>query len=75
MSKPQQSKDLPKPARALLGAAGVVDAALRVYCLIDIAKRPADEVNGPKVAWIPALALVSSLGALPAAYLLWGRKR
>lgn len=63
-----------KPAHrgALIGL-GVVDAALRVVAIVDLVKRPQDEVRGPKAAWGVALAVVNSVGVVPGAYLLWGR--
>lgn len=67
--------DLPKPARVLLSIGGVIDGGLRAYALVDLAKRDDAEVKGPKPAWVVALSLVNSLGAVPLAYLLWGRKK
>ncbi len=52
----------------------MADAALRVYALVDVARRPEDEINGSKTVWVPALAMVSSLGLLPCAYLRCGRR-
>lgn len=66
-------QDLSPAARFALGVLGVIDMGLRVYALVDIAKRPADQVEGPKEVWVPALAVVNSAGLLPLAYLKWGR--
>ncbi|NHB84785.1 hypothetical protein G7085_09695 [Tessaracoccus sp. HDW20] len=54
---------------------GVLDAVLRAYALVDVARRDQSTINGPKEVWVPALTLVNSVGILPTAYLLWGRKR
>jgi hypothetical protein len=72
----RQKWDELSPARqkAVL-AVSVVDAALRAWALLDLKNRPAEEVNGPKAAWGLAITVVSSAGLLPAAYLLFGRKR
>lgn len=65
---------LPPWLRTALALGGVADAALRVYALVDVARRPEDEINGSKTVWVPALAVVSSMGLLPCAYLCWGRR-
>ncbi|MBK7819506.1 MAG: hypothetical protein IPJ61_00130 [Tessaracoccus sp.] len=75
MSKAKKRfQDLPPAARTLLLLLGVADAVLRAYALLDIAKRPQEQVEGPKELWVPALSFVNSAGVLPLAYLKWGRK-
>lgn len=66
---------LPTWAKRLLGVAGAVDIVLRLCAIADIANRPEEELNGPKKVWLPALAMVSSLGLLPAAYFAMGRRQ
>lgn len=66
---------LPQDKRRGLIALGLVDAALRAWALADLAQRPQEQVRGPKVAWAVALSLVSSVGILPAGYLVCGRRR
>lgn len=61
-------------SRAVVVTVGVVDAGLRAWALADLKNRPAEQVNGPKVAWGLALTVVSSAGMLPVAYLLFGRR-
>lgn len=65
---------LPPWLRTALALGGIADAALRVYALVDVARRPEGEINGSKTVWVPALAVVSSMGLLPCAYLRWGRR-
>ncbi len=67
--------ELPRSKRQGFIALGLVDAALRAWALADLAKRPQEEVRGPKVAWAVALSLVSSVGILPAGYLVCARRR
>jgi hypothetical protein len=67
--------DLDESTRRLLVAGAVVDGALRVAALVDLARRPADEVRGPKRVWGTALAVVSSAGVLPLCYFVCGRRR
>ncbi|WIM92855.1 nitroreductase/quinone reductase family protein [Actinoplanes oblitus] len=51
---------------------GSVEVALTVTAALDLARRPAGEVRGPKALWWPAL-LVQPMG--PPSYLVWGRRR
>lgn len=74
MIKSKKYENLPKPVRVLLAIGGAADVALRAYALLDVSRRDAGEVNGPKEVWVPALTLVNSLGILPLAYLKWGRR-
>lgn len=60
-------------ARGAVIGLGALDASLRIAALVDLARRPADEVRGPKAAWAAALVTVNSAGALPLIYALWGR--
>lgn len=75
MAKSKRFENLPKPLRVVLAIAGVADTVLRAYALLDVSRRDDVDLHGPKEAWVPALALVNSLGLLPLAYLKWGRKR
>ena len=52
--------------------AGAVQLALHAAALVDLRRRPADRVNGPKGAWV-ALSFVNFVG--PLAYFALGRKR
>ena len=71
----QRWDELAPSRKRLILALGVLDAGLRTWALVDLRKRTADEVNGPKAAWALALSVVSSAGVLPATYLLVGRRR
>lgn len=68
-------KDLSRRNRRLIVFAGVLDGILKTAALADIRRRPADEIRGSKRAWVTALALVNSLGAVPVAYFLLGRRQ
>lgn len=61
MSRAQQG------AVVVLGAAEVVLTAVAV---VDLVRRPAEQVRGPKVAWAAGL-VIQPVG--PIAYLAWGR--
>ena len=61
--------------RRLVVTAAVVEAILKLAALIDIKRRPATEIRGPKWAWATSVALISSSGILPICYFLLGRRR
>jgi hypothetical protein len=58
----------------LVVLAVAAETALKVVMLIDLRKRPAGQVRGPKALWA-ATALTSTAGLAPLAYLLFGRRR
>jgi len=59
----------------LIVVAGVIEGVLKLAALVDLARRPSNQVRGPKAAWAAAVSLISSLGAVPIAYFAWGRRR
>jgi hypothetical protein len=67
--------DLSERTRRLLVTAAVADAALRVAALVDIKRRPADQIRGGKRAWAAVVALVNSAGVVPISYFVFGRRR
>jgi hypothetical protein len=70
----EQWSDLSPPARGLLIAAAVTDVTLRVAALIDITRRPASQIRGPKWAWAAVVAVVNSAGVLPVTYFALARR-
>jgi len=59
-------------SRTLVVAVGVVEVVLLAATLIDIKRRPADQINGSKRMWT-ALAFINIVG--PIAYFTLGRRR
>jgi hypothetical protein len=59
----------------LIVGAGVIEGVLKLAALIDLARRPSDEVRGSKAGWAAAVTLINSLGAVPLAYFACGRRR
>ena len=59
--------------RILVGAA--FEGILKIVALADIRRRPASDIRGSKAKWATAVALVNSAGAVPVAYLVYGRRR
>ena len=64
--------DLTPAQRGAVIALGTVQVALAASAWIDLARRPADLVRGPKPAWALAIA-VNGIG--PIAYFTLGRLR
>lgn len=64
--------DLSDRQRAWLLAAATAELSLKIAALIDIKRRPADRIRGPKALWRAAMA-VNLLG--PLSYFVIGRKR
>lgn len=71
----QRWNELSPRARRLIVIGGVFEGVLKLVALIDLARRPASEVEGSKPRWAAAIVLVNSMGAVPIAYLLRGRRR
>ena len=63
------------PRNQRLVAIGAVEGVLKLAALIDLARRPAAEVRGPKRRWAFAIVLLNSLGLVPLAYFIAGRRR
>lgn len=59
----------------LIIAGSAIDTAAKAAALVDLSRRPAAAIRGPKWAWALALPVVNSAGTLPAAYFLFGRRR
>jgi hypothetical protein len=65
-------RDRSPAARALIVALGAVEIALAAAAWTDLARRPRDQVRGPKWRW----ALVICLNVVgPVAYFVRGRRR
>ena len=61
-----------KLSRRLIVVTGAVEVVLLVATLIDLKRRPADQIKGSKRMWT-ALAFVNILG--PISYFAFGRRR
>lgn len=61
-------------SRKLIIAAAVAETGLKAAVLVDLRRRPADQVRGSKRIWTAAM-LVNSAGLIPLAYFLVGRRR
>ena len=63
--------DLSNRQQAAVIAAGIIQVGLAAGAWVDLARRPADQVAGPKAAWAAAIA-VNFVG--PVTYFIWGRR-
>ncbi len=70
----KQWSDLSERTRTLIILGAIFEGILKVIALIDLVRRPASEIRGSKARWVSAVISINSLGAVPAAYLLYGRK-
>ena len=66
--------DLTAREKAPFVVRGIVQFALLAAALVDIHRRPAEEINGSKWVW-SAVAFVNFMGIGPIAYFIFGRKR
>lgn len=64
--------ELPASAKAGTIFMGLIQVSLLVAALVDIRKRPAEEINGSKKLWT-AIAFINWVG--PIAYFVKGRKK
>ncbi|MCR1983403.1 MULTISPECIES: PLD nuclease N-terminal domain-containing protein [Cellulosimicrobium] len=71
MGTKRRWKDLTKGQRIAVGIVGAAQVTLTAAAYRDLVRRPAEQVNGTKLAWGLAL-LVNWVG--PIAYFLDGRK-
>lgn len=60
--------------RKLIMIGAIAEGALKLAVLIDLKRRPKEQIRGRKAAWASAM-LINSAGALPIFYFLWGRRR
>jgi hypothetical protein len=67
--------DLSPRMQRLVLIGGVVEGILKIAALVDLARRPSEEVRGSKRWWAAAIVLINSAGAAPITYFAYGRKR
>jgi Phospholipase_D-nuclease N-terminal len=72
MATKKKWNELSGRSRKLITVTGVIEVALLVATLVDIKRRPAEQIKGSKRLWT-ALAFVNIIG--PIAYFTFGRRR
>jgi len=75
MAAGRQWSDLSQRTRRLLTIAAVAEGILKVAALIDLKRRSASQVRGPKWLWATVIAVVSSAGVVPISYFVVGRRQ
>lgn len=70
MARKKKWSELTPTQRKAVVIGGAAEVALTAWCLRDLSRRSADEVNGPKAVWRAAM-VVQPFG--PLAYLWRGR--
>lgn len=66
--------ELSQRKRRLIVVTGAVEGVLKIAALVDLARRPNTEVRGSKARWAVALVLINSVGIVPVAYFVVGRR-
>jgi hypothetical protein len=74
MAARKQWGDLSPRTRRLLTVTAVAEGILKLAVLIDLKRRPASQIRGPKWLWATVVAVVSSAGVVPIFYFLFGRR-
>lgn len=75
MAARRQRSHLSERSRRLIIAAAVAEGCLKIAALIDIKRRPASQIRGPKWLWAAVVAIVNSFGAVPLSYFAFGRRQ
>jgi hypothetical protein len=71
----KQWSDLSERTRRLLTITAAAEGILKLAALIDLKRRPASQVRGPKWLWATVLTIVSSAGLAPISYFVFGRRQ
>ena len=66
--------ELSPSSRKMILVGAAIEGTLKVAALIDLARRPSDEIRGSKTKWVVAIVIVNSGGALPVYYFAHGRR-
>lgn len=75
MAAKREWGDLSERNRRLIITVAVIEGILKLAALIDIKRRPASQIRGPKWIWAAVVAIVSSAGVIPLSYFFFGRRR
>jgi len=75
MGSKRKWSELSPRTRRLIVVGGTVESILKVAALVDLARRPASGVRGSRARWALAVVLVNSVGVVPVAYFVYGRRR
>ena len=74
MADRRRWSDLSEGTRRLIIVTAAAESILKGAALLDIKRRPANQIRGPKWLWVPVVILVNSAGIVPISYFLFGRR-
>jgi len=74
MADRRRWSDLSPGTRRLIIVTAVAESIIKGAALIDIKRRPANQIRGPKWLWVPVIVVVNSAGVVPISYFLFGRR-
>jgi hypothetical protein len=66
--------DLSPSTRRLIVVGGAFETVLKAAALVDLARRPAQQLRGSKARWATAIVLINSAGLVPISYFAYGRQ-
>jgi hypothetical protein len=75
MAKTRRWNDLSDRSRKLILTAAAVEGGFKIAALIDLWRRPSNQVRGSKAAWAAVIVVVNSAGLVPLIYFRRGRRR
>lgn len=75
MAAKRKWSDLSDRSRKLIITVALAEGILKVAALVDIKRRPASQIRGPKWLWAPVVAVVNSAGVVPISYFVFGRRQ
>jgi hypothetical protein len=71
---PKRWDELDVRTRRVLLTGAAFEGTLKIAALVDLARRPTDQIRGSKLGWAAAIVLINSAGAVPIVYFLRGRR-
>ena len=74
MADRRRWSDLSEGTRRMIIVAAAAESILKGAALLDIKRRPANQIRGPKWLWVPVVILVNSAGIVPISYFVFGRR-
>jgi hypothetical protein len=74
MATTRKWSDLSERTRTLIIVTAVAESVLKAAALVDIKRRPASQIRGPKWLWAPVVTVVNSAGVVPISYFVFGRR-
>ena len=74
MQRNKRWSELSPRTRRRIVLGGAFEGVLKIIALVDLKRRPAGQVRGSKTRWAIAIVTLNSVGVVPIAYLIYGRR-